>query len=396
MTDLNQRLRDHLAAAYQNAPAIKAIFDERGLQPSNIQTVADLVKLPITSKDDFSAMQQANPPFGGWLGVPLSQLDRIYMSPGPIYDPHSSRSSAVADDVAITLKAAGFGEGDIVINAFLYHLVPAGLLFDEALIAAGATVVPLGPGNTEIHVKVMIDLQVTGYVGTPSFLSIILDKAAEMGIPKEKLALKKAFFSAEPYPPSLRAKFEQAYGMQTAQAYATSDLGVIAYQIYGQQDFTIPENQIVELVDPDTGEPVEEGTPGEVVVTKFDEVYPLLRFGTGDMAVMIPGTGRLFGLVGRSGDAIKVRGMFLHPNQIRAALGGFPEIKHMQAVITRDGARDVVTLQVVKTDASVDLEAKVEALKGALQQLARLSINEVVFVDDLEGERLVVDNRSWD
>ncbi len=391
MTDLNHRLREHLAYAYENAPAVKAIFDNQGLKPADIQTVADLVKLPITSKDDFSAMQQANPPFGGWLGVPPSQLDRIYLSPGPIYDPHSSRSSAVADDAAVTLKAAGFGIGDIVINAFLYHLVPAGLLFDEAMIAAGATVVPLGPGNTEIHVKVLLDLQVTGYVGTPSFLSIILDKVAEMGIPKEALSLKKAFFSAEPYPVSLREKFEKDYGMETAQAYATADLGVIAYQVFGQQDFTIPANQIVELVDPNTGELVEEGTPGEVVVTKFDRVYPLLRFGTGDMAVTIPGTGRLYGLVGRSGDAIKVRGMFLHPNQLRAAMSNFDTIQKMQAIITRDGVRDVVELHVVKTG-----DVNLEALKGTLQQLARLSINDITFVDAIEGERIIVDNRKWD
>ncbi|PJF44109.1 MAG: CoF synthetase [Phototrophicales bacterium] len=396
MTDLDHRLREHLAYAYENAPAVKNIFDQRGLRPTDIQTVADLAKLPIISKDDFSAMQQAHPPFGGWLAVPLSQLDRIYMSPGPIYDPHSGKSSAVGDDATVTLKAAGFGEGDIVINAFLYHLVPAGLLFDEALLAAGATVVPLGPGNTEIHVKVMLDLQVTGYVGTPSFLSIILDKAAEMGIPKEKLALKKAFFSAEPYPPSLREKFEQTYGLQTAQAYATADLGIIAYQLFGQQDFTIPDNQIVELVDPNTGEPVEEGTPGEVVVTKFDRVYPLLRFGTGDMAVMIPGTGRLYGLVGRSGDAIKVRGMFLHPNQIRAVMNNFPEVKNMQAIITRDGVRDIVTLHVVTADGNANLENKRDAIKSALQQFARLSINEIKFVDTVEGERMIVDKRTWD
>lgn len=392
-TDINQKLRDHLAYAYQNAPAVKALFDSVGLKPEDIQTVADLPKLPVTSKDKFTEMQQNDPPFGGWLGVPLDSLDRIYLSPGPIYDPFSLDDVAVLDDAENTLKHAGFGQGDIVINTFLYHLVPAGLLLDEAVRRTGATVVPLGPGNTEIQIKVMMDLKVSGYVGTPSFLSIILDKAVEMGISNEAIPLQKAFFSAEPYPPSLRAKFEGEYGMQTHQAYATADLGVIAYEIYGEEGFIIPQNQVVELVDPETGEPVEEGTPGEVVVTKFDKTYPLIRFGTGDMALMLPGTGRLRGLVGRSGEAVKVRGMFLHPNQLRFAVGAFDSIAAIQAVVTRDNDRDQVTLRVVQKDgATVDAEF----LKKAVSDTARLTINQVDLVDTIEGERLIIDQRIWD
>ena len=393
MSDINQKLRDHLAYAYANASAVKALFDESGLKPEDIQTVADLPKLPVTSKDKFAEMQQNNPPFGGWLGVPIESLDRIYLSPGPIYDPFSLDDVAVLDDAENTLRHAGFGQGDIVINTFLYHLVPAGLLLDEAVRRTGATVVPLGPGNTEIQIKVMMDLNVTGYVGTPSFLSMILDKAVELGIPTEAIPLQKAFFSAEPYPPSLRAKFEGEYGMKTHQAYATADLGVVAYEVYGEAGFIIPENQVVELVDPETGEPVEEGTAGEVVVTKFDKTYPLIRFGTGDMALMLPGTGRLRGLVGRSGEAVKVRGMFLHPNQLRFAVGVFEGIAGLQAVVTRQDDRDRVTLRVVQKDgATVDPEL----LKKAVTDTARLTINHVDFVDAIDGERLIVDQRTWD
>jgi phenylacetate-CoA ligase len=393
MSDINQKLRDHLAYAYANAPAVKALFDEVGLSPDDIQTVADLPKLPVTSKDKFTEMQQNNPPFGGWLGVPIESLDRIYLSPGPIYDPFSLDDVAVLDDAENTLQHAGFGQGDIVINTFLYHLVPAGLLLDEAVRRTGATVVPLGPGNTEIQIKVMMDLKVTGYVGTPSFLSMILDKATELGIPKEAIPLQKAFFSAEPYPPSLRAKFEGEYGMKTHQAYATADLGVIAYEIYGEEGFIIPGNQVVELVDPETGEPVEEGTPGEVVVTKFDKTYPLIRFGTGDMALMLVGTDRLRGLVGRSGEAVKVRGMFLHPNQLRFAAGVFDGVAAIQAIVTRQDDRDQVTLRVVQKDgAAIDSDF----LKKAVSDMARLTINQVELVDAIEGEQLIIDKRTWD
>jgi phenylacetate-CoA ligase len=390
MTDLNQRLREHLAYAYASAPAVKAIFEQVGLTPDDIQGVADLPKLPVTSKDDFTAMQQKNPPFGGWLAVPLEKLSRIYLSPGPIYDPQNAADEALVEDATMALQQAGFGSGDIVINTFLYQMVPAGLLLDAALQRAGAVVVPMGPGNTEAQIKVMMDLRVSSYAGTPSFLSIILDKASEMNIPKDAIPIKKAFFSAEPYPASLRARFEGEYGMKTSQAYATADLGVVAYEVYGEQGFIFGQNQVVELVDPVTGQPVEDGTPGEVVVTKFDRTYPLLRFGTGDMALMIPGTGRLRGLVGRSGEAIKVRGMFLHPNQLRFAAAVFPGIKAIQAIITRENARDLVTLRVVG-------EADAEALIKTANEAARLTINAVEFVEAIpEGARLIEDQRTWD
>lgn len=393
MADINQRLKEHLAYAIANSSAVKSIFEGAGLTLKDVQTVPDLQKLPVTSKDQFTEMQQANPPFGGWLAVPIERLQRIHLSPGPIFDPFGVDDTELFEDAELALSRAGFGKGDIVVNTFLYHMVPAGLLLDEGLRRTGAVVVPMGPGNTETQIKVILDLKIVGYVGTPSFLSMILDKMAEMGISKNAIPLRKAFFSAEPYPPSLRAKFEGEYGLKTSQAYATADLGVVAYEVYGEQGFILPNNLIVELVDPQTGQWVQEGTPGEVVVTSFSKTYPLLRFGTGDMAVMIPGAGRLFGLVGRSGEAVKVRGMFLHPNQLRFATASFAGIAGLQAVVTRDGDYDQVTLKVApQAGASVDGEA----LKAAIKQVAHLSINAVEFVDAIEGQRLIVDERKWD
>lgn len=390
MTTTDERLQTHLRYAYENAPAVKALFEKVGLTPDAIQSRQDLAKLPITSKDDFSAMQQQNPPFGGWLATPIENLQRIYMSPGPIYDPHG-QDDTLARSFSEIFEAAGFGKGDIFINGFLYHMVPAGLVFDEVLRTIGATLIPMGPGNVEIQIKVMMDLNVNGYIGTPSFLAMILDKTKEMNIPKERIPLKKAFFSAEPYLPMQREKFEGEYGMKTYQSYATADLGAIAYQLHGEEGFIIPQTHIVELVDPQTGEWVEEGTPGEVVVTTFNKDYPLLRFGTGDMAVMIPNTNRLAGLVGRSGEAIKVRGMFLHPNQLRFLQTQIEGIKKLQAVITRDGNRDVVTLNIVPVEgASLDAGQIQQTLKA----MARLTIDHVEFVDSIEGARTIQDARA--
>ncbi len=394
MSELNERLHEHLHYAYAHTPAVKFLFEQAGLTPDDIQDVNDLPRLPVTNKDQFTQMQQQSPPFGGWLAIPIEDLDRIYISPGPIYDPFSADDDALLEDAAVPLRRAGFGRGDIVVNTFMYHMVPAGMLLDDAVRRTGATVVPLGPGNTEVQVKAMMELRVNGYVGTPSFLSIILDKAAALGVPHEAIPLEKAFFTAEPYPPSLRAKFEGEYGMVTIQAYATADLGVIAYEVPGEEGLVFAENQVVELVDPETGQLVEDGTPGEVVVTKFDRTYPLLRFGTGDMAVMIPGTGRLRGLVGRSGEAIKVRGMFLHPNQIRFTVGAFEGIQAAQAVITRDGARDYVTVRVVKQPGA---NISADMLQQALSNAARLSINAIEFVDTIdEGARMIDDQRTWE
>lgn len=388
--DKNQRLHAHLTYAYEHAPAVKALFDEAGLTPDDIQSTADLAKLPVTSKDMLIQQQQANPPFGGWNAVPVSDIDTIFLSPGPLYDPHDDATTENAGDI---LRQAGFGPDDVVINAFLYHMVPAGILFHEGLVQAGATVVPIGPGNIEVHLKVMQDLGATGYVGTPSFLAMILDKAAEMGLPKEAITIQKASFSAEPYPPSLRHKFENEYGMQTGQSYATADFGTIAYQLPGQQDFHLRDDLVVELADPQTGQPVPEGTPGEVVVTNFSRVYPLVRLGTGDMAVMVPGTGRLYGLVGRSGEAVKVRGMFVHPNQLRMAVPQIEGVQQWAAVVEREDSRDVLALHLTVSD---EAEIDAEQVKQLVKQAVRVTVDAVHVVETVENAGQITDRRDWE
>jgi len=402
VTQLDQRLHELVATAYEYAPAIRQIMDSAGVTPNDIRSAADLARIPVTSKDRLVEIHQANPPFGGFLTIPIEDLPRIYISPGPIYDPQPPVDDPEAQ--LAPFRYVGFGHGDRVLNTFMYHLTPAGLLLDEALRACGATVIPTGPGNTELQLMMMAALNVTGFVGQPSYLMTLLDKAPELGIPKELVSIKKALFSAEPYTPSQRERFEGEYGMKTTSAYGTADLGVLGYTMEGVQGFCLLGHLYVECCDPDTGQPVEPGNVGEIVVTTFNTRYPLIRFGTGDLGALAPeadprcgGGQQLLGLFGRSGDAIKVRGMFLHPNQILAAVGRVPQIKHAQAVVTREANRDVLTLNVELHPHAADADVE-EAVKAHVQAMARLRVDAVQIVSPGvidPGQRMVKDARKW-
>jgi phenylacetate-CoA ligase len=393
MTELNTVLHQHIAYAYAHAPAIKDRMDQAGVKPDDIQTVADLSKIPIITKDAFQKLQQENPPFGGFLAVPLQALRRIYLSPGPIYDPQGKANETGLSTLKQMFAEAGFTEGDIVVNTFLYHITPAGLVFDEGIQQVGATVVPMGPGNIELQIKVIMDLKITGYIGVPSFLEMIYDKAAEMGIPPQAIPLKRAFFTAEPYFKAQREKFEKNFGLVTTQALSTADLGIIGYERPGQSGLYIPGNLIVQICDPETGQELPHGQLGEIVGTTLNPVYPLIRFGTGDLSIMeMEGdTAKLLGWMGRSGEAVKVRGMFLHPNSIRAALAPFANITQWQAVVGREGSRDTVTLQLILSNGDVDKTAIAEAVSKS----ARLTINTVEIVSTIEGSRLIRDTRQF-
>jgi phenylacetate-CoA ligase len=401
MASFDNRIRDLVAHAYAKAPAIKQIFDSAGVSPDDIQSASDLVKLPVTSKDSLVEIHQANPPFGGFLTIPIDDLPRIYISPGPIYDPQPSNPDATDYNLA-PFKYVGFGHGDRVLNTFMYHLTPAGLLLDEALRACGATVIPAGPGNTELQIMMMGALNITGFVGQPSYLDTVLDKALEMGFPKEAITIKKALFSADIYTPKQQARFEGEYGIKATSAYGTADLGFIGYSRAGIQGFSLVESVYVEIVDPETGQTVPDGERGEVVVTTFNNAYPLIRFGTGDLGALDPNpphsAQHLMGLFGRSGEAIKVRGMFLHPNQLLAAKSQFPQIKRLQAIITRPDKSDYVTIRVQLND-GVEAGDLANQLKTLAQQAVRLRVDDVVFVGDgviAPGGRTVVDERKWD
>lgn len=407
MTDSHSSKLIHiLRHAYANAPAVKLIFDEAGLHPDDISSLADLDRVPVTSKDRLVELQAAAPPFGGYLTIPINQLQYVFLSPGPLYEPHASES-AVMDSVHEMCRIAGFAPGDVVINTFSYHLIPTGLALDQTLREMGATVIPAGVGNADLQIKMMFDLRATGYVGTPSWLMALIQKAEDMGLDfREKFSLKKALVSAEPLPPSMRQVFAEKYSLTITNAYGTAELGFLAYNKEGGLLMRLLETSIIQVANPETGISVNPGETGEVVVTTFNETYPLIRLGTGDMAMNVdftPGKSRQgecsIILVGRVGEAVKVRGMFVHPNQLRFAVGQTPGVKDFRAVVTRRENRDDLTLRVVLADEAGDREALTESLSRAVQFSCRVKVDRVEYVsaDELGDEpRVIQDLRVWE
>jgi phenylacetate-CoA ligase len=402
VTDINKRIRELAQHAYDKAPAIRSLLDEAGVAPADIRGADDLGKIPVLRKDSLVEIHQASPPFGGFLTIDPDDLPRIYISPGPIYDPQPPPEEP--ESMLAPFKYIGIGRGDRVLNTFMYHLTPAGILLDEALRACGATVIPTGPGNTELQIMMMTALGASGFVGQPSYLMTLLDKAAEMGMGAGAVPLKKALFSAEPYTPSQHERFEGEYGMKTTSAYGTADLGFIGYSREGVQGFCIMPSIYLQVCNPETGAPLAAGEIGEIVATTLNKSYPLIRFGTGDLGALAAQPApqcegqQLLGLYGRSGDAIKVRGMFLHPNQLQYAAMQFPEIKELQAVVTRIKNRDVVTVY-VELNEGADGSGIAKKLSALAQQAARLRLDAVHVVGAgfiKPGARKIVDERDWD
>ncbi len=407
MTDpLADKLTRILRHAYANAPAVRAIFDGAGLKPEDVRSIADLDRVPVTGKDRLVEMQGASPPFGGFLAVSPEKLQHVFFSPGPLYEPHAGES-AVTDTIREMFTIAGFAPGDVILNTFGYHLIPTGLALDQAFRDMGATVIPAGVGNADLQIKMMLDLKASGYVGTPSWLMALIQKAEEGGLDFRKaFALRKALVSAEPLPPTMRQAFVEKYGLQVANAYGTAELGFLAYNLEGGLAMRLLETSIVQVVNPETGQSVGAGESGEVVVTTFNETYPLIRLGTGDLAVNVdpaPGKSRqgerAVILVGRVGDAVKVRGMFVHPNQLRFAVGQVGGVGKFQAVVTRPENRDEFTLRIALSDESADRQALTESLTQAVQSACRVKADRVEFVAAQEiGDeaRLILDQRTWE
>ncbi len=403
---MSENLQEFLQYAYNNAPAIKEIFQRAALHPEDIKTRADLDKIPVTSKDRLAELQQEYPPFGGFLAVPLHDLKHIFLSPGPLYEPHA-KGSPTLNGLKEILKIAGFKGGDIVLNTFGYHLIPTGLAVDETLREMGATVVAAGVGNADLIIKMMQDLGITGYVGTPSWLMALIQKAETAGVNvNEEFSLQKALVSAEPLPPSLRQTFIEKYGLQVTNAYGTAELGFLSYNTDGTATMPLLESSIVQIVNPETGKTVAAGEIGEVVVTTFNRTYPLIRLGTGDLALNIdpaPGQSkqseRAIKLVGRVGDAVKVRGMFLHPNQLRAVITQNRSVARFQALITRTKNRDNFILRVLIASEALDKDALKTALAESIRSACRIKVDRFEFVSAQslpEDAPPIADERTWE
>ncbi len=392
---MTQHLTKLIAHLIAHAPAFARRMEAAGLTPEDIHTPDDLARLPVLRKDDLIALQAENPPFGGLLAVELSALKRVYQSPGPIYEPEAN----VPDywRWASALRAAGFHPDDVVLNAFGYHLTPAGAMFEEGLRAVGCTVLPGGVGNQEQQVRAMHALGVTGYVGLPSYLKALLDKADALSLP---LKVKKAFVTAEPLPPSLRAELKQRGVTTVRQGYGTAECGNLGYECEAENGWHVPNDVIVQICDINTGHPLPPGEVGEVVVTVLHDTYALVRFGTGDLSAIAtePCTcglesPRLVGWLGRVGNAVKVRGMFLHPRQLSNLMARFPEVERWQAVITREAHKDYLTLEIVAPHAAESLDATIaETARDVLK--FRLEIRRVASLPD--DAPPIRDTRTWE
>ncbi|MBR9970999.1 phenylacetate--CoA ligase family protein [Magnetospirillum sulfuroxidans] len=344
------------------------------VNPADIADRAALARLPVTRKSDLIDLQQAAPPFGGLTATDKSKLFRVFASPGPIYDPEGGGTDWWR--IGRALWAAGFRPGELMHNCFSYHFTPGGIMFETAAHAIGCPVFPAGVGNTEQQARAVADLRPAGYSGTPSFLKIILEKAVEMGL--DHSSLTKACVSGEALLPPLRQSLNDL-GVDVVQAYATADLGLIAYESKAKEGLVVDEGIIVEIVRPGTNDPVVAGEVGEVVVTSFNPDYPLIRFGTGDLSAVLAGHSpcgrtnmRLKGWMGRADQTTKIKGMFVHPRQINDVAKRFDVIARAKLVVEKDGDADRMTLHVESADHSESLAA---SIRDTMQSVCKLKGN---------------------
>jgi len=403
---LDQRLRQTIDYAYHNAPAVKAILDRAGVSPNEIRTLKDLEKLPVTKKTDLIQLQKVNPPFGGFLAIPIEDVDRIFIAPGPIYEPLHIESIKW---FAKSFYAAGFRKGDVVINSFTYHMSPAGMVLHESVKACGAIPIAMGTGNTEIQIQTMLHLKVTGFLGTPSFLMTIIKQAEGMGYDfRRDFALRRAWFTGEMLPPSLRKTLEEDYQISTSQAYAVTETGgAIAYECRQKSGMHLMDEYAVEIVDPETGKQLGPGEIGEIVVTPLhNRTWGLIRSGTGDLSSYITEpcpcgrtAHRLVGIVGRTGDAVKVRGMFVVAKQAEQAVLSFDEVAQFQIVVRRKGQRDEIVLKVEPKNIGMNQKKLADDLSKRFQSLCRVKLDDIEFVPRgtiPEQRQTITDERTWD
>ncbi|NQW11963.1 MAG: AMP-binding protein [Alphaproteobacteria bacterium] len=367
-----------------------------GIDAEAITTRAALAALPVLRKSDLMALQKQTPPFGGLNATPLAELARVLISPGPIFEPEGHGEDFYR--FARALFAAGIRKGDLVYNTFAYHLTPGGWIGQTAANALGCPVIPAGVGNTDQQLDAIAALRPIAYVGTPAFLKVLLDKAEETG--SDASSIVKAMVSGGALPPSLRDEL-QARGVSVRQSYGTADLGLIAYESEAMEGMIADEGALIEIVRPGTGEPVPDGEVGEVVVTVFNSVYPLVRFATGDLSAVLPGISpcgrtnlRTKGWMGRADQTTKVKGMFVHPSQVAEVVRRHPEIVKARLEVTGEKAMDAMTL-VVET---ADGKGPIEAIGGSLTAVTKMRGDvRVVAEGSLPNDGKVIDDqRSYE
>jgi phenylacetate-CoA ligase len=371
-----------IAHAQKNAPGWARIL--RGVKASTISNRKALAQLPVTRKSELGELQKAMPPLGGLNATPVEKLGRLFISPGPVYDPEGRGENWWRS--ARGLFAGGFRAGDRVLNTFAYHFTPAGSMLESGALALGCTVIPAGTGQTEMQVAAINALQIVGYTGTPSFLKLIVEKADELHV--DISCLKRAQVGAEYLPPALRNAMRER-GIVVTQMYGSADLGVIAYESLGKdgsptEGMILEESLLLEIVRPGTGDPVPAGEVGEVVITSFNKDYPLIRFATGDLSAVLPGKSpcgrtnmRIKGWMGRADQSTKVRAMFVTPKQVSEIVRRHAEIQRARLVVSGEAGADQMTLKCEVRDRPAGLA---EAVVATIRDVTKLR-GEVELVD---------------
>jgi phenylacetate-CoA ligase len=360
--------------AKRRAPGFSKILSS--IKPEKIKSRAALATLPVTRKSDLGALQKQLPPLGGLNATPMEKLAKLFVSPGPIYEPEGRGPNWWR--TARGLFAGGFRSSDVVANSFAYHFTPAGSMLESGALALGCTVVPTGVGQTEMQVAAIRGLGISGYVGTPSFLKLIVEKADELKL--DISSLKKAQVGGEYLPPALRNAMRDR-GISVTQMYGTADLGLIAYESLApgggvNEGMILEEGVLLEIVRPGTGDPVAPGEVGEVVITTFNRDYPLIRFATGDLSAVLPGDSpcgrtnvRIRGWMGRADQSTKVRAMFVTPSQVAELLRRHPEITRARLVVEGEAGDDRMTL---KCEVRERPSALAEAIVASIRDVTKL------------------------
>jgi phenylacetate-CoA ligase len=394
----DERVRSVLPEAARRCPGFARRLNAAGVAADELASVADLDRLPVMSKDDLLNLQRADPPFAGLVAAE-APIRRVFQSPGPLYEPELDRSDPWR--WAPALRAAGFTEHDVVLNAFGYHLSPAGAMFEEAARVVGARVLPGGVGNLELQAQACADLGVTAYIGLPSYLKALLERAEAAGHDPRAWPLARAFVAAEPLPPSLRAWLGKRVPV-VLQGYGTAETGNLGYETEALDGLHVPADALVQICDLSTQEAIYDGREGEVVVTIFEPDAPVVRFGTGDLSAWAldettsaEPTPRIRGWLGRVGDAVKVRGMFLHPRQVSTVMAAVEGVADYRFVVDRINHRDVLRCEVVPVPGA-DFDSVTRDVRSRVRDGLRFDIEVLAVAEPTAADGPIADVRTWE
>jgi len=402
----HEKVSQQVQFAYENSPEVKERMDAAGVKPSQVRTTRDLELIPFLSRDGLIERQGKNPPFGGLLAMPMESLYKVLYSPGPFYIPVSSPE--YARPALRFLHAAGLRKGDAVICS-LPSLFAAGATIEDALSLAGMVAIPAGSGNTELQINMIHDIGIKGYVGTPSFLMNLVKKSDELGYDfRKEFQLRSAVVSAEPLLPEVRNTLQQDYGIRVTNALGVGTATWMGFECREQAGFHMLEEAFVEIVDPETGKQLGPGEVGAMVLTGLNDnpAFPIIRYMTGDLSSLTEepcpcgrSSMRLTGIMGRVGDSVKVRALYLTPAQVNTVALRFPVISRCQVVISREEYRDEMVFNIELTDDTLDREQFSSELQSSFQDACRLRIDKINFVPEgtiPEGYKVIVDERSWE